>query len=496
MARWVEFIAYAGLRSPTGRLTFVDRSGEIAYAGFSRSGDVPVGAALYFDDMTAMPLHPRPSRLRGVELWRARLSRPGWRMWALYFPLCFFSSVLAIAAFDARQPGWTPSGTSSGLSMLIWLVGLLAAVALNWRRRFPEALVLITSAVAVLMPLDPVPALIAFGSLLVRRLDRVAVGLGALVAGATLVATWRDSRGTTVEASFWQMILASPGEVQFEPLPLWLVLLISGLLFAVVVGLAMVLRARTSLNAAEANLQEQRAVVDHLSDEVSRQAERERIAQEVHDALGHRLSLLSLHAGALQVTAGQDSRVADSAALVQANAQQSMVDLRSLLAMLRQPDSPDVAAAVPTLGDVPALIDETVATGVNLVSTVQLEGINRLDETTSRGAFRITQELLTNARRHAPGIGVRVLVRATPDTGVAIEVANHLPPHVPLEFRPGSGLGGMRQRVQALDGDFRCFVDDKRVFRVACHLPWAWAAEIGPTWTPGTTPTDGEGERR
>ncbi len=209
------------------------------------------------------------------------------------------------------------------------------------------------------------------------------------------------------------------------------------------------------------------------------------IAQEVHDALGHRLSLLSLHAGALEVTSGDNPRVAESAALVRANAQQSMADLRSLLAMLRQPDSPDVAAAVPTLRDVPALIDETVATGVNLVSTAQLEGIGRLDETTSRSAFRITQELLTNARRHAPGIGVRVLVRATPESGVEIEVANHLPAHVALEFRPGSGLDGIRHRVLTLGGDFRCFVDDRRVFRVAARLPWVWAADLGSAWTPG-----------
>lgn len=444
---------------------------------------MPVGAGFYFDDMTAMPAPTAPA---GVGGWRARLGRPTWRTWALYFPICLSSVALAVSVFEGRRPGYVAGGTMSDPGLLLFLVGIATAVVLRWRRRFPELVVAATSVVALVLPLDPVPALIAFGSLMVRRLDRVTAALGGLVAVATFVTTWRDSRGTTIDTSFWQFLRSSDPGVRFDPLSVWVVLLITVALVGVAAGLAMLIRSRSSLAVAQHEVREQQAVVDSLSSEVGRQAERERIAQEVHDALGHRLSLLSLHAGALEVTAGEDRRVAESAALVRANAQQSMADLRSLLAMLRQPDSPDVAAAVPTLRDVPALIDETVATGVNLVSTAQLEGLGRLDETTSRSAFRITQELLTNARRHAPGIGVRVLVRATPESGVEIEVANHLPAGAPLEFRPGSGLDGMRNRVQALGGDFRCFVDDQRVFRVAARLPWTWTAELGPTWTAGT----------
>ncbi|EAP98576.1 putative two-component sensor kinase [Janibacter sp. HTCC2649] len=486
MVGWAEFIAYAGLRSATGRLAFRDRLGEIRYAVSSHLVDVPVRAGLYFEHMTATPLPPRPS---GVALWRSRLARPKWRMWFVYFPLCFVSSVLAISTWDVRKHGQAMP-TASDLAMGVWLIGILAAVSLNWRRRFPLQIALATAVVPFVVPLDPVPALIAFGSLLVRRVDRVSVALGALVTASTFVSTWRDSRGTSSASSFWQMFRSGEIGSVHDPLSLPAVIVLTILLVAMTVGVAMLLRYRDRFAKAQIVVEKQQAQVDHLSDEVSRQADRERIAQEVHDALGHRLSLLSLHAGALEVTAGENQKVAESAALVRANAQQSMADLRSLLAMLRQPDSPDVAAAVPTLRDVPALIDETVATGVNLVSTAQLEGIGRLDETTSRSAFRITQELLTNARRHAPGIGVRVLVRAAPESGVEIEVANHLPVEAALEFRPGSGLDGIRHRVLTLGGDFRCFVDDRRVFRVAARLPWVWAAEIGSTWTPG------EGEPR
>ncbi|KGN36335.1 hypothetical protein N803_05895 [Knoellia subterranea KCTC 19937] len=392
-------------------------------------------------------------------------------MWLVYFPLCLFTSVLAISTFDVRHNG-RPMPTASNLAMGVWLVGLLAAAALHWRRRWPEALVVATSLVPLIFPLDPVPSLIALGSLLVRRVDRVAGVLIGLVTVSTYVAIWRDSRGTSIQDSFFQTLWSSDTGARFEPLSWWVVALITAGLVVVCVGLALLIRFRQGFTQASARVEDQQVVVDALSDEVGRQAERERIAQEVHDALGHRLSLLSLHAGALEVNAGEDQRVADAAKLLRVNAQQSMVDLRSLLAVLRQPDSPDVAAVVPTLADIASLVDDTVSTGVNLVSTVQIDGLGGLAETTSRSAYRITQELLTNARKHAPGIGVRVLVRAAPESGVQIEVANHLPAEAALEFRPGSGLDGIRHRVQALDGDFRCFVDQRRVFRVAVRLPW------------------------
>lgn len=420
-----------------------------------------------------------------AQRWLAHLRRPVWRTWLVYFPLCSLTSILAIAAWEVRLNGGEPVVESSGLTILVWLIALLAAAVLHWRRLWPSAVVVGTSVVSLLLPVDPVPALIALGSLLVRRLDRVGGALTGLVAVSTFATVWRDSRGTSIDTSFFQFIRSNDHEARFAPLSWWVVLLITAALVGVTVGLAMLIRARTSLSRAQHVVAEQRAVVDHLSDEVSRRAERERLAQEVHDALGHRLSLLSLHAGALEVTAAGEGRLAESAALVRANAQQSMADLRSLLAMLRQPDAPDVAAAVPTLRDVPALIDETVATGVTIVSVVQLEGLARLDETTSRSTFRITQELLTNARRHAPGIGVRVEVRAAPDTGVQIEVANHIATDAAVEFRPGSGLDGIRHRVLALGGDFRCFVDSQRVFRVACRMPWVWAAEIDAAFVTG-----------
>ena len=204
-------------------------------------------------------------------------------------------------------------------------------------------------------------------------------------------------------------------------------------------------------------------------------AERERIAREVHDVIGHRLSLLSIHAGALEAhTRDQDERLSGSATLVRESASQTAADLRSLLEVLRRPDDPDLAEAVPGLEAVPALVDETVAHGMPLVATVVVDGAASLDVSVGRTAYRVIQELLTNARRHAPGLGVRLMVTARPDLGVTIEAANRRATQAPLT--EGNGLTGLRERVAHTGGEARIHVDDEGVLRAAVRLPWRLAA--------------------
>lgn len=452
----------------------------------SRPVECGVGPLFYCRGMTGSttsaqrPGHGAPHR--------ASVPWPVLRTWLLYLPLVVLSSTLAIATWDVRRQG-DPSSEISDLAALLWFAGIAVAVTLAWRRRRPLEVAVITAVATLALPLDPVAALIAFGSLAARRLDRAVAGAGGLTFVAVLVSTWRDGRGRSPDSSVWQMLLSSPGETgPLAPLSLWLVLAISLALWAVSFGIAMLIRDRGRSRSSEAEDTAHRLVVAGLNDELARQAERERLAQEVHDALGHRLSLLSLHAGALQLRAGEDPALRESAELVRWGAEQAMRDLRALLAMLRQPTGPDLADAVPGLRDIALLIDETSRTGTTLISTVQLESLEDLDDLTSRSAFRIAQELLTNARRHAPGIGVRFLLRATAATGVAIEAANHLPPDAPAQIEAGSGLIGITTRVEQLGGQWRHWIDDQRVFRVAIHLPWVFPADTAadePTvWTP------------
>ena len=410
---------------------------------------------------------------RDGSRWRAILLGPTLRTWVLYVPLVLLSSTMAASTWDSRRFGHEQIETASGLALLVLLAGLALGPSLALRRRYPEGVAIVTAAVTLLLPLDPVAALIAFGSLAVRRLDRVVAAIAGLTFVSVLVSTWRDAQGLSDSASFWRMIISGGAQVTAsEPLSNWIVLAISLALTATSFGIAMLVRDLQRTRTVQAEDQVQRQVVAGLNDELARQAERERLAQEVHDALGHRLSLLSLHAGALQIRAGEDPALRESADLVRWGAEQAMTDLRSLLTMLRQPGTPDVADSIPSLRDMALLIDETSRTGVTLVSTVQLESIDDLDDLTSRTAFRIVQELLTNARRHAPGLGVRILVRATPAGGVEIEAANHLVAGAGPDVTPGSGLSGIATRVEQLGGQWRCWVDKQRVFRAAAHLPW------------------------
>ena len=405
--------------------------------------------------------------------WRAILRGPTLRTWVLYVPLVLLSSAIAASTWDSRRLGHEQIETASGLALLVLLAGLALGAALALRRRYPEGVAIVTAAVTLLLPLDPVAALIAFGSLAVRRLDRIVAGIAGLTFLSVLVSTWRDAQGLTDSASFWRMITSGGEQTTASgPLSNWVVLAISLGLMATSFGIAMLVRDLQRTRTVQAEDQVHRQVVAGLNDELARQAERERLAQEVHDALGHRLSLLSLHAGALQMRACDDPALRESADLVRWGAEQAMTDLRSLLTMLRQPGTPDVADSIPSLRDMALLIDETSRTGVTLVSTVQLESIDDLDDLTSRTAFRIVQELLTNARRHAPGLGVRILVRATPNGGVEIEAANHILATADTDVVPGSGLSGIANRVEQLGGQWRCWVDEQRVFRAAAHLPW------------------------
>ena len=252
----------------------------------------------------------------------------------------------------------------------------------------------------------------------------------------------------------------------------WVPVVITIVVTAVFVGIGAM---RRELWRTRATGEGHRVVASQLADEVVRQAERERIAREVHDVIGHRLSLLSIHAGALEAhTRDQDERLSGSATLVRESAAQTAADLRSLLQVLRRPDDPDLADAVPGLEAVPALVDETVAHGMPLVATVVVDGAASLDASVGQTAYRVVQELLTNARRHAPGAGVRLVVTARPDLGVTIEAANRRPSSGPLT--EGNGLTGLRERVAHAGGEAMIHVDDEGVLRAAVRLPWRLAA--------------------
>lgn len=406
-----------------------------------------------------------------------RWGRATWWRSLLWSFACLISTTLAVAAGEVRTAEQIHDNVSSALWVLFWVVGLALIVPLWWRRRWPWQVCVLASLVPLVLPLDPLVALVVLMQVWIRCRWPVVAACTALVTVATFVATWRDTRGESAAESVWWLFFAQDQAQTMGPFEWWVPVLIT----VVVVGLFAGIGAlRRELLRTAAAGEGHRAVAAELAEEVVRQGERERIAREVHDVIGHRLSLLSIHAGALEAnTRGQDERLAGSASLVRESAARTASDLRSLLEVLRRPDDPDLAHAIPGIEAVPGLVDEAIAHGMPLVATVVVDGAAALDPATGQAAYRVVQELLTNARRHAPGSGVRLAVVARPEVGVTIEAANHHPRGTLVE---GNGLTGLRERVAHAGGEVQVRVDDSGVLRVAVRMPWRTAtAPVGDT---------------
>lgn len=378
----------------------------------------------------------------------------------------------AFAEGRVHQPG----DPMVGVALLYPLLVIALPVLVGFRRRVPVWVTVIGAVLTTALWLGPTVALIGLYQVIVRRPRRDAWRVGVVVTLAAGLCTWRDLTTQPADASFWGTLIEPGGGSWLVPV------IITALLVGIPVAAGAWTLTRTELAETASEVDAGRQHVSALTDQLSRQAERERIAREIHDGLGHRLSLLSVHAGALQAVAseGPDERAADeirtSAALIRESASESMTELHGLLALLRNPDDPDLAAPQVTLSDVGRLIDDSVGAGMPLVATVFVDDGDTLDPPHAQAAYRIVQELLTNARKHAPGVAVRLSLTGGQRAGsLDIATANHQPP----ELEPttpasggGSGLSGIRERVERLGGTMHSGLDPAGVFRVQIHLPW------------------------
>jgi len=201
--------------------------------------------------------------------------------------------------------------------------------------------------------------------------------------------------------------------------------------------------------------------------EQARAQERARIAREMHDVVAHRVSLMVLQAGALEVNAA-DPGTAQTAALIRTTGREALADLREVLGVLRSPGAQ--RQPQPTLADLPVLLEQSRSLGFPVER--RDEGEPRpLPVTVQRTAYRILQEALTNVRKHAGPTSIRVGVRYLPDA-VEVEVHNAGPGPGP-EPIPGSGLGlaGLRERVELLGGRFEARPQSGGGFTVWASLP-------------------------
>jgi len=318
-----------------------------------------------------------------------------------------------------------------GLAALLLGPGLVAMLLLAWLRRAPVLVAVCLAGLWLLSPAVFGPAMATQAHIARHRRGIDAIAVACVLIAAKAVTMLRDTSGGS--ATRIEVFISATGVV-----------------IALLVGLLG--RSTTDANQQRAVAQAARQDAWEAQLNEARLVERERIAREMHDVVAHRISLIALHAGALAHHMRSDEGEAgDLARAIQSNAQSSLDELRTMLARLRGSTAPPEPPQ-PTLSGLDALLADARSAGQQVA--VELDGDPAEVPTgVSRHAYRIIQEGLTNARKHAPGAPVNLSLRNTGDR-LRVVVRNRLADLAPPD-RSGSGLGlvGIAERIDLVGGD-------------------------------------------
>jgi len=196
--------------------------------------------------------------------------------------------------------------------------------------------------------------------------------------------------------------------------------------------------------------------------------ERRRIARELHDVIAHSMTVMMLHVTGARRALDRDPHDA-ATALEEAErlGRLSLQDVRRTVGLLG-PDDPRTRAPLPAAADVGALIEEFRAAGATITSHID-GAVGTLEPTAGLALYRIVQESLTNAAKHAPGLPVAVTIRSDPES-TSLRVENRLPNGQARGTERGLGLLGMQERTVLLGGTFSAAAQEGR-WIVQAELP-------------------------
>jgi signal transduction histidine kinase len=370
------------------------------------------------------------------------------RDWIVDSALFLLAAVLAVAAgvTSARH------GLHGPLLVIDALGGAVLCLALWWRRRWPLGL--------------------GLASLPVLAISSTAGPAGVII--LYTVAAYRRWQQAFVIAAAEVVLLPLERAIHPQGNSLAAYYLAGTLGPAVVVAWGMFRRSR--LQAQRERVRRVEAQ-EQLRIEQIRYAERTRIAREMHDVLAHRISLLSLHAGALEFRPdAPPEEVARAAAVIRASAHQALEDLRSVIGVLRDgTDGQRPQPPQPTLAALPGLLEESRAAGMIIHAEVRLPDLAAVPDAIGRHALRIVQEALTNARKHATAAPVELRLEGAPGPGLTIEVRNPTPALATAGSKiPGTGAGllGLAERATLSGGRLEHGLDEHGDFRLRAWLPW------------------------
>jgi signal transduction histidine kinase len=361
-------------------------------------------------------------------------------------------ALVATAAELAQVIGAT--GTPSGPALVL---AVMAGGALVLRRTAPLAVLATTGAATVAIFAlgdDPsgVSGLIALyttAALCERR-----VSLAALVAAAAIAAT-----GSAVTAD-------APGRETSA----WFGAIIAVLITVGIWALGAYVQTQRRYRR---ELQERAASAEREREQLARIAvheERASIARELHDIVAHSVSVMLVGVrGARDVLRTSPDAADDTLARVERSGEQSLAELRRILALLREPEQRAESRPQPSLAELDELVASYRAAGL----PVRLEVIGEptpLAGGVELSVYRIVQEALTNALKHADPTDVTVTV-AFRDVRLELEVVDDGTPANPDAATTGQGLVGMRERVALLGGELQTGWREGGGFRVAARLP-------------------------
>ncbi|MFC5727833.1 MULTISPECIES: histidine kinase [Nocardioides] len=348
--------------------------------------------------------------------------------------------------------------------VLFWLdlvVGLLAFVLVWWRRRWPMTIAVIAVLLTPVSSLAAGPITLAVVSVATRR------RWGELITLAVL--------NLAMTGVYYLIQPVSDSE------PWWLITIFTVAAIAASLGWGMFIGSRRELIWTLRQRAETAEAERDLRAAQARSTERARIAREMHDVLAHRISQISMHAGALTF---RDDLTADqmrsSVAVIQEKAHEALTDLREVLGVLRDTvgGSP-LTGPQPTHRDVPALVEDARAAGAAIEYDDRLATHPTLPDAVGRTVYRVVQEGITNAAKHAPSATLRIHVAGSAEDGVDVQLRNAV--GFGPTRTPGAGLGlvGLAERTALRGGWLAHGIEEPGagtsvpIFVLHVWLPWA-----------------------
>lgn len=340
-------------------------------------------------------------------------------------------------------------------------VGLACYVLVFWRRRWPMAVAVITLLATPLSSLSAGASTLAVVSLAThRRWWQILT-----VASLNLAVTW----------VYYQV------QPVHDTDPWWLLTLITIAAVAATMAWGMYIGSRRELLWTLRQRAETAEAERDLRAQQARSTERARIAREMHDVLAHRISQISLHAGALTFREDLSAEeMRSSVAVIQAKAHEALTDLREVLGVLREAgDGTALTGPQPTYDDLGTLVADARLAGASIDYDDRLAGHEPPPAAVGRTIYRIVQEGITNATKHAPAAALHVLVAGSPAEGVDVVLRNAI--GFGPTRTPGAGLGlvGLTERAELRGGTLVHGLEDASPdgqppsFVLRAWLPWS-----------------------